>query len=240
MLDLGDSEYLELADSRLSTSSSNRGTPVRIVEGKSMYTFYLRDWYGVNPSTGAGLWWTEEGKLTSDRSKARYVYCGSPEPKATGGFNTTVSWKGLSLSAYFEFVTGNKAMETNQYIDDGYSMNSNTSNVALNYWKKPGDTGVTPKPVAGNSGMYHVSYSTRFLKKGDYMRIKDITLSYSLPYKALQKIRMKGLKLYVSALNPYTFHDLNVLDPEVGSLGYTMGATHSMVKSFIGGIEVSF
>ena len=48
------------------------------------------------------------------------------------------------------------------------------------------------------------------------------------------------LKLYVSALNPYTFHDLNVLDPEVGSLGYTMGATHSMVKSFIGGIEVSF
>lgn len=240
VLDLGDSEYLEVADSRLSTSSSNRGTPVRIVEGKSMYTFYLRDWYGVNPSTGAGLWWTEEGKLTSDRSKARYVYCGSPEPKATGGFNTTVSWKGLSLSAYFEFVTGNKAMETNQYIDDGYSMNSNTSNVALNYWKKPGDTGVTPKPVAGNSGMYHVSYSTRFLKKGDYMRIKDITLSYSLPYKALQKIRMKGLKLYVSALNPYTFHELNVLDPEVGSLGYTMGATHSMVKSFIGGIEVSF
>ena len=61
-----------------------------------------------------------------------------------------------------------------------------------------------------------------------------------MPYKALQKIRMKGLKLYVSALNPYTFHDLNVLDPEVGSLGYTMGATHSMVKSFIGGIEVSF
>lgn len=241
VLDLGDSEFLETTDSRVGGGlSDNSGTPVRIVEGKSMYTFYLRDWYGVNPSTGDGLWWTEDGQLTSDRGKARYVYCGSPEPKATGGFNTAVSWKGLSLSAYCEFVTGNMVMENNQLIDDGYSMNRNTSTVALNYWKKPGDTGVTPKVVAGNPGSYHVSYSTRFLKRGDYMRIKDVTLSYSLPHKVLDKIRLKGLKLYVSALNPYTFHDLNLLDPEVGALGYSMGATHSMVKSFIGGIEVSF
>ena len=51
---------------------------------------------------------------------------------------------------------------------------------------------------------------------------------------------MKGLRIYVSALNPYTFHDLTALDPEFGYLGYTMGVTHSMVKSFVGGIEVSF
>ena len=51
---------------------------------------------------------------------------------------------------------------------------------------------------------------------------------------------MNGIKVYVSALNPYTFHDLNLLDPEVGALGYGMGAAHSMVKSFVGGIEVSF
>ncbi len=241
VLDIGDSEFLEVSDSRVSPTSNNAGTPLRIVEGKSLYTFYLRDWYGVNPSTGAGLWWTEDGKLTSDRNKARYVYAGSPEPKATGGFNTEVSWKGLSLSAYFEFITGNKTMETNAYIDDGYNMNINATTVSTaNYWQKPGDTGVTPKVVAGNPGSYHVSYSTRFLKKGDYLRIKDITLSYSLPQSVLKKIRMNGIKIYVSALNPYTFHDLNLLDPEVGALGYGMGAAHTMVKSFVGGIEVSF
>ncbi len=239
VLDLGDSEYLEMADSRVS-GATNSGTPVRIVEGMNLYNFYLRDWYGVNPSTGAGLWWTEDGQLTSDRAKARYIYAGSPEPKATGGFNTSLSWKGLSLSAYFEFVAGHKIMEPNQYIDDGYDMTGNTTTAALNYWQKPGDTGVTPKVVAGNPGAYYVSYSTRFLKKGDYMRIKDVTLSYSLQAKALNKLNIKGLKIYVSALNPYTFHDVNVLDPEVGYLGYTMGAAHSMVKSFIGGIEVSF
>ncbi len=240
VLDIGDSEYLTVSDGRVAPSG-NTGTPVRIVQGKSLYTYYLRDWYGVNPSTGAGLWWTEDGKLTSDYTKARYVYEGSPEPKATGGFNTTVSWKGLSLSAYFEFVTGHKVFETASYVQDGYNLSggTNTTNLALNYWEKPGDTGVTPIVIAGDPGNYSAS-STRYLKKGDYLRIKDITLSYSLPDSVLKKIRMQGIRVYVSALNPYTFHDLNVLDPEVGYLGYSMGASHSMVKSFVGGIEVSF
>lgn len=240
VLDLGDDEFLEVLDNRVSSSSSNSSTTVRIAKDKSLYTFYVRDWYGVNPSNGNGLYWTEDGKLTSDRGKARWVYKGSPEPKATGGFNTEVSWKGLALSAYCEFVAGHMVTETNQFITDGYNVNGNTTNVALNYWKKPGDTGVTPKVVAGNPGVYHASASSRFLKRGDYMRIKDITLSYTIPQTALDKIRMKGIKVYLSALNPYTFHDLNLLDPEVGYLGYTMGASHSMVKSFIGGIELSF
>ena len=240
VLDIGDSEYLTVSDSRPSPNGNN-STPVRIIKDRSLYTYHLRDWYGVNPSTGAGLWWTEDGKLTSDYTKARYVDMGSPEPKATGGFNTTVSWKGLSLSAYFEFVTGHKVFETASYVQDGYNLSSgtNTTNLALNYWEKPGDTGVTPIVIAGDPGNYSAS-STRYLKKGDYLRIKDITLSYSLPDSVLKKIRMQGIRVYVSALNPYTFHDLNVLDPEVGYLGYSMGASHSMVKSFVGGIEVSF
>ena len=52
---------------------------------------------------------------------------------------------------------------------------------------------------------------------------------------------MQGLRVYVSALNPYTFHNVKgVMDPELGTLGYSMGASHTMVKSFVGGIEVSF
>ena len=52
---------------------------------------------------------------------------------------------------------------------------------------------------------------------------------------------MKGIRIYVSALNPYTFHNVkNVMDPELGVLGYTMGASHPMTKSIVGGIEVTF
>ena len=237
VLDLADSEYLSVEDNR---ASSNTGTPVRIVKDKGLYTFYLRDWYGVNPSNGDPLWYDEEGKLTSDVSKARYVYEGSPEPKATGGFNTSLSWKGLTLSAFFEFVYGNNVFMASQFDLDGYDMTANTTTYSLGYWEKPGDTGVHPKPVAGNPKRPY-SNSTRYLQDGSYMRIKDVTLSYSLPENILKAIKMQGLRIYVSALNPYTFHNVKgVMDPELGPLGYSMGASHTMVKSLVGGIEVSF
>ncbi len=237
VLDLADSEYLSVSDSR---ANNNDSTPVRIVKGKGLYTFYLRDWYGVNPSNGDPLWYDENGALTSDATKARYIYKGSPEPKATGGFNTSISWKGISLSAYFEFVAGNKVLMASQFDLDGADMTGNTTTASLNYWKKPGDTGVDPKPVAGAPKRPYVN-STRFLQDGSYTRIKDITLSYSFPERILKPIKMQGIRVYVSALNPYTFHNVkNVLDPEVGHLGYSIGAAHTMVKSFVGGVEVSF
>ena len=237
VLDLADSEYLSVSDGR---ASSNTSTPVRIVKDKSLYTFYLRDWYGVNPSNGDPLWYDESGNLTSDVSKARYIYKGSPEPKATGGFNTSFTWKGLTLSAFFEFVYGNNVFMASQFDFDGYDMTGNTTTYSLGYWEKPGDTGVHPKPVAGNPKRPY-SNSTRYLQDGSYMRIKDVTLSYSLPSKVTKAIKMQGLRIYVSALNPYTFHNVKgVMDPELGSLGYSMGASHTMVKSFVGGIEVSF
>lgn len=237
VLDLGDSEFLSVADSR---AVSNDSTPVRIVKGMRLYNYYTRDYYGVNPSTGDPLWYDKNGKLTGDVSKARYVYAGSPEAKATGGFNTTVSWKGLSLSAYFEFVAGNKVFVADQNIGYGSDMNNNNTVGVLNYWTKPGDTGVVPKPVAGAPSQSYRA-STYNIQDGSYTRIKDITLSYSLPENALKAIRMKGIRIYVSALNPYTFHNVkNVMDPELGVLGYTMGASHPMTKSIVGGIEVTF
>ncbi len=236
VLDLAGSGFLEVKDPRRDSD-----TPVRIVEGMNLYNFYIRDYAGVNPSNGQGLFWTEDGKLTSDRSKGRYYYAGSPEPKFTGGFNTNVSWKGLTLSAYFEFVYGNKVMTNNWYVSDGEdTLSSNSQASVLNYWKKPGDTGVLPIPIAGGSNVWYAGYSTRFLEDGSYLRIKDVTLSYNLPEKALKAIRLNGAKVYLSALNLFTFHHVTAMDPELGPLGYAYGGNHTMVKSFVGGIEVSF
>jgi len=237
VLDLAGSGFLTCSDTR----NSSNDTPVRIVEGMSLYNFYIRDYAGVNPSTGAGMFWTADGELTSDRSQGRYIYAGSPEPKCTGGFNTEFSWKGLSLSAYFDYVYGNKVLVGNWYITDGedvWGQNSQAS--ALNYWKNPGDTGVTPIPIAGGSNVWYAGYSTRFLQDGSYMRIKDVTLSYNLPKKWMDAIHFGGVKVYVSALNPYTFHHVDAFDPELGTLGYAYGGNHTMVKSFIGGVEISF
>lgn len=238
VLDLAGSEFLTVSDYRV---GGGNDTPVRIVEGMSLYNFYIREYAGVNPSTGEGLFVTEDGTLSPDRTIGHYIYAGSPEPKCTGGFNTQLSWKGLSLSAYFQFVCGNKVLVGNWFTSDGEdTMVSNSTADALNYWKKPGDTGVTPIPLAGGNNVWYAGYSTRFLQDGSYMRIKDVTLSYDLSQRALQAIRLKGLKFYISAVNPYTFHHVSALDPELGEIGYAYGGNYSMTKSFIGGIELSF
>lgn len=215
---------------------------VHYVKGKSMYTYYLPDYYGVNPTNGEALWVTEDGTLSNNYNRARKYYAGSPEPKFLGGFNTTLSWKGLQLSAFFEFKGGNYVCILNEgsYLNsDGKQMTMNQTAAALNYWKSPGDTGCNPKPIAGNSTNSSYALSDRWLERGDYLRIKDITLSYSLPKTALDKIHMKGFKIYVSGLNLYCFNDVYFWDPEIGVNGAGAGV-YPLTKSFVGGIEISF
>lgn len=231
ILDLGDVDEMTYSgDSRL-----------KHVVGKSFFTFYLKDYYGVNPSNGEALWRTEDGTLTNDYNKAQYVYAGSPEPKFTGGFNTSISWKGLTLSAFFEYKYGNKVLIIeNRYVNsDGNQMTMNQTTSSLNYWQKPGDTGCNPKPVAGNSSNSYTFANTRWLEDGSYLRIKDLTLSYNLPQNILKKVNMNGVKLYVSALNLYTFHDVKWFDPERGVDGMGAGI-YPQTKTVIGGVEISF
>ena len=237
--DLGDDEWMASSyDSRL-----------RHVVGRTFYSFYLKDYYGVDPTNGDALFRATDPEhpddesyylLTNDYNKARYIYPGSPEPKFTGGFNTSLNWKGLELSIFTEFKTNNLVYiyEWRYLNADGNQMSMNQMARAMDYWRQPGDTGCNPKPVAGNSSNSYAN-STRWLQRGDYFRIKDVTLSYNLPQGLLKKINMKGAKIYVSALNPYTFHDVYWWDPERGMEGMGWGI-YPQTKTFAGGIELTF
>lgn len=237
LLNLGDTDEMTGVINTLGDTDSR----LKHTVGKSMYTFYLKDYYGVNPTNGDALWRMEDGTLTNDYDNAAYIYAGSPEPKFIGGFNTAASWKGISLIAFFEFKQGNEVLIVeNRYINsDGSQMSMNQSTASLNYWEKPGDTGVNPKPVAGTSSNSYTFANTRWLEDGSYLRVKDITLSYNLPAKFANQIKLGGLKVYVSAMNLYTFHDVNFWDPERGVTGMGSGI-YPMTKTFIGGIELSF
>ncbi len=233
-------KILELAGEEfLSYSGDSR---LRHVVGEGMYTFYLRDYYGVNPVNGEALWVTEDGKLTNNYSDARWYYCGSPEPKFTGGINTTVTWKDFSLSVLGEFKTGNKVYIGAEYSylnSDGTQMSMNQMTSALNYWKKPGDTGCNPKPIAGNTTSSNSMSSDRWLEDGDYFRIKDVTLSYTLPKKLINKAGMDNVRVYATGMNLYTFHDVNFWDPERGVDGLGYGI-YPVTKTFVLGLDVTF
>ncbi|MFA9389929.1 MAG: SusC/RagA family TonB-linked outer membrane protein [Prolixibacteraceae bacterium] len=211
--------------------------------GSTLYTFKLHDYAGVNPANGEALWFDENGALTNNYDNSREIYAGSPEPKFIGGGFLDFSWKGFALVSSFDWKAGHFAdvMNEGRYLrSDGYNWIANQVNTSLDYWKQPGDITETPKPIVSNSSNSNAFTSTRFLEKGDYMRIKEVTLSYYLPSKLLSKAGgMKSLKLYASAYNLYTFHSLNAFDPERGTTGHAYGI-YPTAKTFIGGIVVNF
>ncbi|HIX26233.1 MAG TPA: TonB-dependent receptor [Candidatus Barnesiella excrementigallinarum] len=216
------------------------GTSIRHVVGDQLITYWLYDYAGVNPQNGNALWRNEEGLLTENYSDARRVRCGSPEPLWTGGFNTDISWKGLSLSVLLEARYGNKVLNYDRmtFEADGAYGDQNVWKGALNYWKKPGDMNVLPKPVYNNTSNSMLT-STRYLEDGSYLRIKDITLAYNLPSKWIKKALMSGVRIYASALNLYTFHNMNYFDPEHGTMGNTI-ISYPMTRSMIVGVDITF
>jgi len=184
---------------------------------------------------------TESGELSNDYNKAAYIKAGSPEPTFTGGINSDITWKGLTLSATCEYKGGNKVLIIeNRYLQsDGNQMSMNQAKSALNYWKKPGDTGVNPIPIAGNASNSYSYSSDRFIEKGDYFRIKDVTLTYNLQEKTLKSIGFNNAKVYLSGLNVFTFHDVNFWDPERGVDGMGYGI-YPMTKTFVVGLDLTF
>ncbi len=209
--------------------------------GEHLYSFYLYDYAGVNPANGDALWYTESGELSNDYSEARRIIAGTPEPKLTGGINSTLTVHGVSLDVNLEYKWGNLvSIEENRYANsDGYSWPNTGANTQLDYWTTPGQIARNPRPIADNTSNSNGYISTRWLYDGSYMRVKNVTLSYNLPKSLLSRINMQNIKVYASAVNLYTFHKVDFWDPERGVDGCGMGI-YPMTKKFMGGIEVSF
>ena len=79
---------------------------------------------------------------------------------------------------------------------------------------------------------------SEFVEKGDYLRIKDVTLSYNLPATLIKSVGLSGLRVYASGYNVFTFHDVNFWDPERGIDGMGYGI-YPMTKTFVLGLDIS-
>jgi TonB-dependent starch-binding outer membrane protein SusC len=233
------SEILSLASGQTQFINTTNNRIIHEV-GQSMYMFYLYDYAGVNPVNGEALWYDSDGKVTNKYANARRILAGSPEPKFTGGVNTSISWKGISLDVNLEFRTGNKVLiEENRYLNsDGYFWGANQAVTQLDYWKKPGDITRNPKPLADNSTFSNGYRSTRWMQNGDFLRIKNLTLSYSLPSNLIKRLGIEQIRIYSSAINLYTFHKVDFWDPERGEDGTGFGI-YPQTKKIMFGIELS-
>jgi hypothetical protein len=210
-------------------------------EGEPLYSYYLYPYAGVNPVNGLALWKNDDGEISENFSDATKKIFGSPEPDFIGGFSTEVSWEGISLSASFEYKIGNQVLlKENRYINsDGYNWGNNAAYTNLDYWKQPGDITTNPKPIANNTTNSSTFHNPRWMMDGDFLRIKNVTLSYTLPSELTRKAKIESLRIYGSAVNLWTFHAVDFFDPERGVDGMGYGI-YPISKSFVIGLDITF
>jgi TonB-dependent starch-binding outer membrane protein SusC len=187
--------------------------------GEDVQAYFIRQWAGADPDTGDPLWYVDEskGETTSDFSQAKRVLLGSASPKGFGGISTSFTWKFITLDAQLNYQYGNKLY--NQwdfiFISDGAFLGLNHNRKALQRWQNPGDITDVPRfeyanPTASNE------VSTRYLYKGDFLRLRNLSLGFQLPARLAQKASLTSARLYVRGTNIWTkTFDKNItMDPE--------------------------
>lgn len=189
----------------------------RIDEGQPLSYFY--GWKSeefVDPATGDVVYedLNGDGKITA----ADNQFIGSPHPDYVGSINNTLSYKGFTLSAFFNFVQGNEVLNyTRVFNEDGLRRGFNNNVNVLNRWQNEGD--VTTVPRFGGPNATLNNHGGRFVEDGSFLRFKNVTLSYDLDNSILDKAGLGNLRVYVAADNLMTWTKYQGLDPEANYAG---------------------
>ncbi|HEY4291222.1 MAG TPA: TonB-dependent receptor [Puia sp.] len=174
-------------------------------EGQAVGTFRLRKMVGVDPANGDALYDDGKGGTTNDYGSAPREYVGHYTPSWTGGLTNTFSYMGFDLSVFFYGVTGVHLYNSaGTYMTAGlYNGFDNQTIDLVNAWGTPGQKTSVPRP-GWNFGSGADGPSTRWLYKGDYLRLKNLTFGYSIPASAANAMKIKSLRLYVAGTNLFT------------------------------------
>ena len=218
--------------------------------GKSIFEFFMPEWAGVDPQDGKGMWYADEldasgnptGKKVTVKqySQATRYYQGTAIPKVSGGFNTRFSWKGLDASVIINYALGGKYYDGNYAgLVGGISSGAGDQLHAdiLNRWQGAGDVTDIPRLDINNTD--YVQTSTRFLFSGDYARLRNVTLGYTLHPRIGGKA-VQSIRVFAQADNMFTWSNLKRgADPETNVDGNAR-QTSSVFKIVSGGIEILF
>ncbi|OCB70637.1 SusC/RagA family TonB-linked outer membrane protein [Flavobacterium piscis] len=201
----------------------------KLAVGQSIYDYWLRDWYGVDPADGYALYVADPEKMvsndtsarvingvnvTTDQNKALYHYAGSAIPDLFGTFGSTVKYKGLQLDVMFSYQIGGLMYDTNYsaLMQSGNNYGSAFSTDILNRWQKPGDITDVPRLDVTRSPQSNAA-SDRWLIGSDYLSLRQINLSYKLPSDLISKLEIDNATIYVNGENLMLFTKRQGMDP---------------------------
>lgn len=225
------------------------GTQIRKV-GKSYRTFYMIEFAGINPETGAPQFYTndvdENGnykkEITEVIDEAHAIVLDKhAEPNVIGGLSNTLKYKWFDLNFMFSYQFGgysydNWAQKTEH---GGNDMEANIPTYYRDSWRQPGD--VTKyelfyeKPTVS---MNKVT-TTRRLHSSDFIRLKTLTFGFTIPKEWTRKAGLENVRLYASANNLWTWAAYDYYDPEAVSGGTAIWGTPPL-KTVTFGVNINF
>jgi len=171
------------------------------------------------------------------------TFIGNPNPKFTYGLNNTFGFKGFDLNVFLQGSQGNDVYNLNRYyLEGGLASATNAGTIALDRWT-PTNTNTTIPRAVFNDPNQNNRVSSHYVEDGSYMRIKLLTLGYSLPASVLTAMHSQRIRVYVSAQNLLTVTKYTGFDPELGNQGNSFGVDRGIypqARVFLAGVNLGF
>jgi TonB-linked SusC/RagA family outer membrane protein len=225
-------------------------SPYILKEGYSYNQYYTRKYLGVDPDNGQAIYakgtklgdgvYDETPVYNNANLASNMIIEGKTgDPDAYGGITTSFRYKNLSVGMVFNYMYGHWVFDQAQdqiQADGGTYYYRSSSKEQLRRWQQPGDITDVPKRMPGvNAGYYN---SSRMLQKGDFIRLKNVSVSYNLPKAWVGKVGMDNVRVYAAANNLFAVTGL-YFDPELASSRGFANRQTPPTRTISFGIEVS-
>jgi TonB-linked SusC/RagA family outer membrane protein len=186
----------------------------RAVEGQPLGVFVMPEFAGVDKETGDALYYDKDGKTTNVYSLAANRVVGKSNPDWTGGLTNTFSYKGFDLNVLFTFVEGNQIYNRAGKYQTNFTGLDNQTKDVLRRWQKLGDETDIPRltTIFNNGDVM----SSRWLYDGSYIRLKSLSLGYTIPARTLAALHISSARVYAAGYNLWT-RTKYISDPEVNT-----------------------
>lgn len=222
-----------------------------IGQGGPLYSWYMKEYAGVDPNTGQSLWYISDVDAnhhsvgtktkTADYSEATDLNVGSALPKAYGGFGLNFLFYGFDLSVNFDYSIGGLAYDA-AYAAGMRSPDGNDGQVfhkdLLQAWTAADPSSSIPRFMFGDSN--NSAMSTRFLTDASYINLQNINLGYTLPAKWTNKIRINSIRVFCSAENIAYWSKRKGLDTRQNWNGSAINYNYSPIRTISGGLQLTF
>ena len=218
--------------------------------GLPYHTFYVKEFAGVDPQNGDALYYTntlnKDGsysrEITNDISKAQAIPYKSVNPKISGGLTNILNYKQLDLSFTLTYSLGGYSFDKlGTYIENGttniYTSKYNLPAYAMDRWQKPGDQTDVPRFLYNQSASDN--NSSRYIHSTDHLRLKNLTLGYTLPREWTRKVMVNKARFYFSGSNLLTWAKWKQYDPETPVNGEVFCEAPPM-RTFSFGVQLTF